>query len=227
MEKPLKIIVSVFSIIVCFVSMFSTSVYAKPIETGDDIIVVQTKVEPVKTTNSKKKPIKIRYVKSIKANIRKKPSKKSLVLKVCYKGKKVKVREVKGNWCRIGKNKWICKKHLTKKDPMGTFQGVRLKYYNPYNITKNKLTRSRGVVYYKGHKETWYSIHEYGQSATAYHIPGKHLAKDGTFRDKDGYICVAASRKYGKGARLMTSLGPAKVYDRGVSGNTIDLYTNW
>ena len=68
----------------------------------------------------------------------------------------------------------------------------QLQYSATYHITENNLTRSNGVVYFMGHKETWYSIHEPGQDVTAREIPGKHIADDGTIRDKDGYVCVAS-----------------------------------
>lgn len=116
---------------------------------------------------------------------------------------------------------------MSAKNPLGSYKGIQLRYFMSYTITKNKLTRSKGVSYYKGHKEIWYSSREYGQSRTAYYIPGKHLAKDGTYRDKDGYICIAADY-IKKGEKVMTSLGPGKVYDRGgMRGKWIDIYTNW
>lgn len=88
------------------------------------------------------------------------------------------------------------------------------------------LTRSGGVYYYNGHKETWYSTNEAGGKTTAVPIPGKHVADDGTIRDEDGYICVASSdlKMY---SIVMTSVGPGKVYDTGCSHGTIDVYTNW
>ena len=114
-------------------------------------------------------------------------------------------------------------------DATGSFyNGVRLMYSEPYEGIENHLTRSNGVVHYNGNRETWYSIHEPGQTVTAVTIPGKHIAKDGTIRDKDGFICVAASQRYKRlYTTLMTSVGPAKVYDTGCSYGTIDIYTNW
>ncbi|MBR0146961.1 MAG: cell envelope integrity protein TolA [Eubacterium sp.] len=114
-------------------------------------------------------------------------------------------------------------------DATGSYYcGVRLMYSEPYEGISGHITRSNGVVHYNGNRETWYSIHEPGQTVTAVSIPGKHIAKDGTIRDKDGYICVAASTRYKKlYTTLMTSVGPAKVYDTGCSYGTIDIYTNW
>ena len=109
-----------------------------------------------------------------------------------------------------------------------SYEGVWLLYSDPYQKEEGHLTRSKGVVYYNGHKETWYSTNEPGQTVTAVKIPGRHVAKDGTIRDEEGYICVAASTRYMKlYSTLMTTLGPAKVYDTGCSYGTIDIYTNW
>lgn len=86
------------------------------------------------------------------------------------------------------------------------------------------LTKRKGVNYYNGHRETYYS-----QKVLPGHglkIPGRHVASDGTIRDSDGYICVASS-DYPKGTVVKTSLGPGKVYDSGCASGTIDLYTDW
>ena len=101
-----------------------------------------------------------------------------------------------------------------------------LSYSDPYWVTDNRMTRSRGVVYFNGHKETWYSIHEPGQTVTAKHIPGKHVASDDTIRDENGYICVASSDLPFYSV-VLTSMGPGKVYDCGCKSGTIDIYTTW
>lgn len=53
------------------------------------------------------------------------------------------------------------------------------------------LTPSKGVVYYNGHRETYYS--QKVLPGGGLNIPGRHVASDGTIRDADGYICVASS----------------------------------
>lgn len=86
------------------------------------------------------------------------------------------------------------------------------------------LTPEKGVNYFNGHRETYYSqkvLPGYGLN-----IPGRHVASDGTIRDKDGYICVASS-DYPKGTIVETSLGTGKVYDTGCASGTIDIYTDW
>lgn len=111
-------------------------------------------------------------------------------------------------------------------DAKPKFEGVVLQYSSPYNITSSKLTKSGGIAYYGNHKETYYT-----QSMFPGHdlyVPGKHVADDGTVRDGDGYICVAADYSFlPKGSRLMTTLGPAKVYDTGCAYGVVDIYTNW
>lgn len=103
---------------------------------------------------------------------------------------------------------------------------VQLQYFATYHITENHLTRSNGVVYFGGHRETWYSTKEASGQATAVDIPDKHVAEDGTIRDKDGFVCVASSDLpfY---SIVMTSVGVGKVYDCGCSSGTIDVYTTW
>ena len=102
----------------------------------------------------------------------------------------------------------------------------KLEYTAVYNTNANRLTRSKGVVYYNDHKETYYSQNKL--PGTSLNIPGRHIADDGTVRDGEGYICVAANSSYmSKGTVVKTSLGPAKVYDYCPTVGTIDIYTNW
>lgn len=104
--------------------------------------------------------------------------------------------------------------------------GVKLKYRKRYNITSKPLTSSMGVKYYNGHRETYYS--QKVLPGGGLKIPGRHVADDGTIRDKDGYIVVAANYKFrAKGSTFITSLGPAKVYDTGCAYGTVDIYCNW
>ena len=103
---------------------------------------------------------------------------------------------------------------------------LALEYSGLYTNSSDRLTKSRGALYYNGHKETYYS--EKVLPGSGLKIPGRHVADDGTIRDEDGYICVAADWSYmPKGSILVTSLGPAKVYDTGCSYGTIDIYVSW
>lgn len=94
--------------------------------------------------------------------------------------------------------------------------------YPTYNT--GALTPSKGVVYYNGHRETYYSQKVLPGGGLS--IPGRHVAEDGTIRDSDGYICVASS-DLAWGTVVETSLGSAKVYDCGCASGTIDIYTDW
>ena len=87
-----------------------------------------------------------------------------------------------------------------------------------------QLTRSKGVVYYNGHRETWYS--QRVLPGGGLNIPGRHVDDRGLVCDGDGYICVASS-DYAKGTIVETSLGTGKVYDCGCASGTIDIYTDW
>lgn len=114
----------------------------------------------------------------------------------------------------------------TESDIVGTWGNWDLHYSEPYNVTRNRLTRENGVVYFEGHRETWYSTKEPGQTVTAWEIPGKHVAEDGTIRDADGYVCIASS-DHRKHTVILTSVGVGKVYDTGCSHGTMDIYTTW
>lgn len=86
------------------------------------------------------------------------------------------------------------------------------------------LTRSGGVNYFNGRRETWYS--QRVLPGGGLNIPGRHVAEDGTIRDADNYIVVAAS-DLAYGTIIETSLGTAKVYDTGCAPGTTDVYVDW
>lgn len=93
------------------------------------------------------------------------------------------------------------------------------------NNSGDHLTKSGGVYYYNGRKETWYS--QRVLPGGGLDIPGRHVnAEDGTIRDEDGYICVAAS-DLPYGTVVETSLGTGKVYDTGCAPGTTDIYVDW
>lgn len=103
---------------------------------------------------------------------------------------------------------------------------LELKYSGLYTYASTRLSKNKGAIYFNGHKETYYSQNVL--PGTSLRIPGRHVADDGTVRDADGYICVAANTAYmSRGAILITSLGPAKVYDSGCAVGVIDIYVNW
>lgn len=94
-----------------------------------------------------------------------------------------------------------------------------------YAISQSHLTYRGGVFYFEGHKETYYT--EEVLPGGGLRIPGRHVAYDGTIRDENSYIVVAANTSYlPKGSIVNTSLGTAKVYDSGCAYGTIDIYVN-
>lgn len=104
--------------------------------------------------------------------------------------------------------------------------GITLQYTSAYCMYECPLTRQAGVVYYGGHKETYYS--ENVLPGPGLSIPDRHHGDDGTIRDADGYICVATDYSFlPYGSIIVTSLGPGKVYDTGCAWGTVDIYTCW
>ena len=109
---------------------------------------------------------------------------------------------------------------------VGGFGNVALQYSGLYYVSDTPLSASRGALYFNGHKETYYS--QRVLPGNGLNIPGRHVADDGTVRDGDGYISVAADPSYlPRGTVVMTSLGPARVYDTGCAYGTVDVYVNW
>ncbi len=101
---------------------------------------------------------------------------------------------------------------------------LKMEYSAVYSY--NGLNKRRGAIYYNGHRETYYS--EKVLPGNGLQISGRHVADDGTIRDENGYICVAADPGFlARGTVLITSLGPAKVYDSGCAYGTVDIYVNW
>lgn len=87
------------------------------------------------------------------------------------------------------------------------------------------LTKSGGVNYYNGIRETWYS--QKVLPGGGLDIPGRCVGANELIYDGDGYIVVAAD-DLPYGTVVETSLGMGRVYDCGVgSDNAIDIYCNW
>ncbi|MDO5449217.1 MAG: hypothetical protein Q4F70_06415, partial [Clostridia bacterium] len=92
--------------------------------------------------------------------------------------------------------------------------GIDLLYSEEYDVCEDRLDEILGALFFNGHKETYYSEHVL--PGEGLDIPGRHVADDGTIRDENGYICVAADPEFlPYGATVLTTLGPAKVYDCG------------
>ena len=109
------------------------------------------------------------------------------------------------------------------------YQAYLASLYTPSYITSTyadtpngTLTKSGGVNYYNGRRETWYSSNQLYHKDTANWTVGS----DGVYRDSDGYVVVASS-DHKKGTKVETSLGTGKVYDSGCASGTTDIYTKW
>jgi len=111
---------------------------------------------------------------------------------------------------------------------------VTLDPHKKYSVCDNPLTNTMGTKVFNWHKETYYTSnpnvrHHFNIHKTACPVPGVHIATwwDGTVRDKDGYIVVAAHKDIKFGTVVKTSLWPWKVYDRWKMGiNHYDIFTN-
>jgi hypothetical protein len=80
---------------------------------------------------------------------------------------------------------------------------------------------SSGVVNWGGYRFTYYSQQVLPGSGLA--IPGRHVNEGGYVSDGDGFIVLAGSAP--KGTVYETPFGyPGKIYDRGTSGNHLDVY---
>ena len=79
----------------------------------------------------------------------------------------------------------------------------------------------RGVVYWNGYKFTYYS--EKVLPGGGLRIPGRHVNADGYVADEEGYIVLAGDAPIG--SVFETPFGyKGKIYDRGTSGNHLDVY---
>lgn len=94
--------------------------------------------------------------------------------------------------------------------------------FTTYSQPNGTLTKSGGVNYYNGSKETWYSSNQLYHRNTSQWT----LGSDGVYRDKDGYVVVARS-DMAQGSIVDTSLGKGRVLDSGCVAGTTDIYTAW
>lgn len=166
-------------------------------------------------------------------NLRKGPSLEDEIVKVLPINTEIKVYQTEEEWTKVIDEEniyyiysdYISTSKTKIPKPKVTSRGEDTNLRNTkQKSSSNILTKSKGVNYFNGHKETWYS--QKVLPGGGLNIPGRHVAVDGTIRDKDNYICVASS-DYPKGTIVETSLGTGKVYDTGCASGTIDIYTNW
>lgn len=91
-----------------------------------------------------------------------------------------------------------------------------------YASNGSGLTKSGGVNYYDGRKETYYSsrvLHHYRTNEWT-------LDSEGFYRTPEGYYVVAASDKK-QGSTFEGSKGTCKVLDSGCASGTTDYYVGW
>ena len=210
--------------------------------TLEDVVIASKEKEQEEEVSQpeEKKNIVTKYT-TTGVNIRAGASLESEIIKTVLINTELQVIESEAEWTEVieGENTYyIYSKYLSNKktDIAVSSRGnvertiTTTKSNNNNNIktkgssSSNPLTRSKGVVYYNGHRETWYS--QKVLPGGGLKIPGRHVDNRGLVCDGDGYICVASS-DLAKGTIVETSLGTGKVYDSGCPKNTIDIYCNW
>ena len=91
-----------------------------------------------------------------------------------------------------------------------------------YYSNGSGLTRSSGVNYFGGRKETYYS----SRVLRHYRTSEWTIDAEGFYRTNDGYYVVAAS-DMPQGSIITTSKGAAKVLDSGCAAGVTDFYVSW
>ena len=91
-----------------------------------------------------------------------------------------------------------------------------------YYSNGSELTRSSGVNYFGGRKETYYS----SRVLRHYRTDEWTIDAEGFYRTSDGYYVVAASDSP-QGSIIETSKGAAKVLDSGCAAGVTDFYVSW
>ena len=205
--------------------------------TLEDVVIASKEKEQEEEVSQpeEKKNIVTKYT-TTGVNIRAGASLESEIITTVSINTELQVIESEAEWTEVieGENTYyIYSKYLSDKKTeisVTSRSNIERKTTKNNNIetkgssSSNPLTKSKGVVYYNGHRETWYS--QKVLPGGGLKIPGRHVDNRGLVCDGDGYICVASS-DLAKGTIVETSLGTGKVYDSGCPKNTIDIYTNW
>ena len=236
-----KVVLSIIIILLLIIIPFSIIYFNKTYNTdiqnvSQNEIIVENIIEPVEEETNEvnitkeEEFVPITMYTTTGVNMRDYPSLESTVIKVLPINTEVlKVNNIDEKWSMIQYKDsdvyyYIYTQYLsiekTKIEQPITSRGGSIQRTS----TQGVLTKSKGVNYFNGHKETWYS--QKVLPGGGLKIPGRHVAADGTIRDENDYICVASS-DYPKGTIVETSLGTGKVYDSGCASGTIDIYTNW
>lgn len=205
----------------------------------EDVVIASKEKEQEEEVSQlkEKKNIIIKYT-TTGVNIRAEASLQAKIIKTVPINTRLQVIDSEAEWTEVieGENTYyIYSKYLSNKkiditvSSRGNVERTTTTTKNNNNIktksssSSNPLTRSKGVVYYNGHRETWYS--QKVLPGRGLKIPGRHVDSRGLVCDGNGYICVASS-DLAKGTIVETSLGTGKVYDSGCAKNTIDIYCN-
>ena len=205
--------------------------------TLEDVVIASQEKEQEEEVSQpeEKKNIVTKYT-TTGVNIRAGASLESEIITTVSINTELQVVESEAEWTKVieGENTYyIYSKYLSDKKteiPVTSRSNIERKITKNNNIetkgssSSNPLTRSKGVVYYNGHRETWYS--QKVLPGRGLKIPGRHVDSRGLVCDGNGYICVASS-DLAKGTIVETSLGTGKVYDCGCPENTIDIYCDW
>ena len=205
--------------------------------TLEDVVIASKEKEQEEEVSQpeEKKNIVTKYT-TTGVNIRAGASLESEIIKTVSINTELQIIESEAEWTEVieGENTYyIYSKYLSDKKtniPVTSRSDTERKITKNNNIetkgspSSNPLTRSKGVVYYNGHRETWYS--QKVLPGGGLKIPGRHVDSRGLVCDSDGYICVASS-DLAKGTIVETSLGIGKVYDSGCASGTIDIYCDW
>lgn len=203
----------------------------------EDVVIASKEKEQEEEVSQpeEKKNIVTKYT-TTGVNIRAGASLESEIIKTVPINTELQVVENEAEWTEVieGENTYyIYSKYLSDKKtniPVTSRGDTERKITKNNNIetkgspSSNPLTRNKGVVYYNGHRETWYS--QKVLPGGGLKIPGRHVDSRGLVCDGNGYICVASSDLV-KGTIVETSLGTGKVYDSGCASGTIDIYTDW
>lgn len=205
--------------------------------TLEDVVIASQEKEQEEEVSQpeKKKNIVTKYT-TTGVNIRAGASLESEIITTVSINTELQVVESEAEWVEVIEEEntyYIYSKYLSSKKteiPVTSRSNIERKITKNNNIetkgssSSNPLTRSKGVVYYNGHRETWYS--QKVLPGGGLKIPGRHVDSRGLVCDGDGYICVASS-DLAKGTIVETSLGTGKVYDCGCASGTIDIYCDW
>lgn len=205
--------------------------------TLEDVVIASKEKEQEEEVSQpeEKKNIVTKYT-TTGVNIRAGASLESEIITTVSINTELQVVESEAEWTEVieGENTYyIYSKYLSDKKteiPVTSRSNTERKITKNNNIetkgssSSNPLTKSKGVVYYNGHRETWYS--QKVLPGGGLKIPGRHVDSRGLVCDGNGYICVASS-DLAKGTIVETSLGTGKVYDCGCASGTIDIYTDW